>query len=52
MKVGNLKEKASRGLVFFVLSCAVITTGLLYILQKSTALAVSLAYDEERYVSR
>ena len=38
MEVGNLKQKANRGLVMFVFGCNIIAVGLLYIMQKAEAL--------------
>lgn len=35
MLVGHLKQKARPVLVFFVFSCILITTGLLFVMQKS-----------------
>ena len=43
MEIGRLKQRAHPFLVFFVFSCIIITTGLLYIMQKTEAKAESLA---------
>ena len=43
IQTGNLKQKANPLLVFFVFSCIVITTGLLYVMQKTEAKAEDLA---------
>jgi hypothetical protein len=42
MPVGRFNQKASPLLVYFVFSCIVITVGLLYVMQKSEALAEHL----------
>ncbi len=44
MKLGNLKDKAHPVLVFFVMSCIIITTGLLYILNKAEETSNHLIY--------
>lgn len=50
MEVGHLKQKANPVLVGFVFSCIVISTGLLYIMQKSVAagenISSSVKYGE------
>ncbi len=38
MQPGSFKQKASPLLVLFVFGCIIITTGLLYIMQKSVAI--------------
>ena len=43
INIGELKQKASQPLVVFVFLCIVITTGLLYVMQKSVALGDSLS---------
>ena len=47
MEIGNVKQKASRTMVFFVFSCIIITTGLLYVMQKSEAVAENLVPDAD-----
>ena len=54
MKVGHLNQKAHPILVYFVFSCIIVTTGLLYVMQKSEAKAVhltSIDNNMEYYVS-
>jgi len=46
MEVGYLKQKADKRLVMFVFGCIVITTGLLYVMQKSVALGEYLSPDQ------
>lgn len=43
MEIGHLNQKASRPLVLFVFGCIIITTGLLYIMQKSVAVADNIS---------
>ena len=42
MHIGHLKQKAHPILVYFVFCCILITTGLLYLVQKSEAKATHL----------
>ena len=42
MELGNLKQTAHKKLVFFVFSCIIITTGLLFVMEKSEETAEHL----------
>ncbi len=42
MEFGNLNQKAPLGLVYFVFGCIIIVTALLYVMQKSEAVAEHL----------
>ena len=44
MEVGNLKQKASPYIVYFVFGCIIIIIGLLFVMQKSELLAESISY--------
>jgi hypothetical protein len=46
MDIGNLKQKAHPILSTFVIACMIVTVGLLYIMQKSTATADNLNAKE------
>ena len=46
MQIGNLNQKAHPILSTFVIACMVVTVGLLYIMQKSTATADNLNSKE------
>ena len=47
IQLGKLQEKASSPLVVFVFICALITIGLLYVMQKSVAVADNLSFSEK-----
>ena len=42
LEVGSFKQKASQGLVYFVFSCILITTSILYVWEKSEEKALTL----------
>ena len=43
IEIGHLKQRAHPILVFFVFSCIIVTTGLLYVVQKSEARTKNLS---------
>ena len=47
IQIGSLKEKASTPLVVFVFICILMVTGLLYVMQKSVAVASSLSFSDK-----
>jgi hypothetical protein len=51
LSVGSLKQKANPVLVVFVLICISVTVGLLYLMQKSMAVADNISLKTGKYES-
>jgi hypothetical protein len=51
ISVGKVTQKASDWLVFLVISCSIVTVGLLYLVQKAEAKGQDLSYKGVIYYS-